>query len=86
MERRDLLSLAAAIAAASTVSGSVAAKATPQGSSPGRPGRFIEAVDGTRLHYEDWGSGPPVVLVAPCALDSGWWEYEIAALRTGGYA
>lgn len=84
MERRDLFSLAAAVAVAATAPGSVGAKVIPERSSPAHPGRFIEAADGTRLHYEDWGSGPPVVFVAPWALDSGWWEYQIAALMGQG--
>ena len=46
--------------------------------------RFIAARDGTSLFYRDWGKGPPVVFVAPWALPSDWWEYQIADLAGHG--
>jgi non-heme chloroperoxidase len=46
--------------------------------------RFIEARDGTSLFYKDWGQGPPVLFVAPWALPSDWWEYQMADLAGRG--
>jgi non-heme chloroperoxidase len=49
---------------------------------PGRP--FIETPDGTRLFYQDWGEGSPVVFCAPAWLTSGWWEYQTPFLTDQG--
>jgi non-heme chloroperoxidase len=46
--------------------------------------RFIQARDGTSLFYKDWGKGPPVLFVAPWALPSEWWEYQMADLAGRG--
>ncbi len=45
----------------------------------------IEAKDGTRLFYKDWGSGPPVVLLHGWPLDADMWEYQMPALTQAGY-
>src|SRR5262245_7777097 len=84
MERRDLFSLVGALAVGNTTLTSVSAKEHTEVAKPGGRPRFIESPDGTRLHYEDWGAGPTIVFVAPWALDSGWWEYQIAALTAQG--
>jgi non-heme chloroperoxidase len=41
---------------------------------------FIEARDGTRLFVSDWGTGRPLVFVAPWGLNSNWWEYQTTQL------
>ena len=64
MERRDLFSLAA-LAAGSSVFTHVAAKEHTQAPSSTRLRPVVQAADGTRLHYEDWGSGPTIVFIAP---------------------
>ncbi len=43
------------------------------------------AADGTALHYPDFGSGAPVVLVHAWSLSSSMWEYRAQALLTAGY-
>jgi non-heme chloroperoxidase len=48
-----------------------------------RPSRF-QTADATELYFEDWGTGRPVVFVAPWALSSAWWEYQIAGLTAAG--
>ena len=83
MERRDLFSLAA-LAVGSSALTRVSAKEHTQTPSSTRLRPVVQAADGTRLHYEDWGSGPTIVFIAPWALDSGWWEYEVAALMGQG--
>lgn len=46
---------------------------------------WIEASDGTRLFYKDWGSGPPVVFVHAWSLQSAMWEYQVQAFLAAGY-
>jgi non-heme chloroperoxidase len=48
----------------------------------GRP--FIDAPDGTRLFYQDWGTGSPVVFCAPAWLPSDWWEHQTPYLTDHG--
>jgi non-heme chloroperoxidase len=45
----------------------------------------LNAPDGTRLAYSDVGSGAPVLLLHGWSLDSGMWEYQVAALVEAGY-
>lgn len=82
MRRRDLLGSMAAAAAVLTASGASAGAAPPP---PSGRRRDIVTDDGTRLHYRDWGSGRPIVLVAPWALSSRWWDYHLAALGASGF-
>lgn len=41
---------------------------------------FIEAADKAKIAFRDWGTGRPVVFVAPWALCSDWWDYHITSL------
>jgi pimeloyl-ACP methyl ester carboxylesterase len=45
----------------------------------------IEAPDGTNLFYQDWGKGNPILFLAPWALNSNWWEYQIPFLTEEGF-
>lgn len=45
---------------------------------------LIETRDGVSLFYRDWGTGRPVVFAAPWAMDSDWWEYQMAFLTSQG--
>jgi non-heme chloroperoxidase len=45
---------------------------------------FIETADKTTLFYNDWGSGPPVVLIHGWPLDSDMWEYQSTFLASQG--
>jgi pimeloyl-ACP methyl ester carboxylesterase len=45
----------------------------------------FETSDLTRLHYEDWGDGPPVVFLSSWALSSRMWQYQMAALADQGF-
>jgi pimeloyl-ACP methyl ester carboxylesterase len=53
-------------------------------SPPRRKTPFIDARDGTSLFYRDWGTGKPAVFVAPWALNSDWWEYQMTHLADRG--
>ena len=92
MHRRSLLkSIAAIVASTGLVAASKAnepgngslltpapAEKKPQAK------QFIEAADGTNLFFRDWGTGRPLVFVAPWALNSAWWEYQMADLAGRG--
>ena len=41
---------------------------------------FFSATDGTRLYYQDWGTGPALVFLHSWLLHSGAWEYQFHAL------
>jgi non-heme chloroperoxidase len=45
---------------------------------------FIEVHDGTRLHYADWGSGKPLLLIHGWAIGAAMWEYQIPSLIASG--
>ncbi|GAA3186450.1 alpha/beta fold hydrolase [Nonomuraea roseoviolacea] len=46
---------------------------------------FFETSDGTRLAYEDYGQGRPIVFVASAMLCSDMWEYQIPYFVDRGY-
>ncbi len=46
---------------------------------------FFQANDGTALHYKDWGSGRPVVLLHGWPLSSDHWEYQSVPLAEAGF-
>lgn len=46
---------------------------------------FIDAKDGTKLYYKDWGTGRPVVLIHGWPLDADMWEYQMPALTEAGF-
>src|SRR4030095_12591466 len=78
MHRRDVFRSAMA---AMTGLGARSSQPLP---SPPRP-RFIEASDGTRLFYRDWGTGFPIVFAAPWGLNADWWDYHMTAASDQGF-
>jgi len=46
---------------------------------------FVTTQDGTRLFYNDWGSGSPVVLIHGWPLNSDMWEYNARVLAEAGH-
>lgn len=46
---------------------------------------FIETADATRLYYEDWGQGAPIVFVHGWPLSGGMWEYQTVPLTRAGF-
>jgi non-heme chloroperoxidase len=90
MDRRDLLQALAVVAGDGVVRAAPeAAAAAPAQKQPIikpqiRRRSFFVTPDGTSLFYKDWGSGPPVLFVPPWALNSDWWEYQIAYLTGQG--
>lgn len=45
----------------------------------------ITMLDGTRIHYKDWGSGTPIVLSHGWPLCSDSWEGQMLFLAANGY-
>lgn len=46
---------------------------------------FFETADGTRIAYQDYGQGRPIVFVASWALSSDMWEYQIPFFVEQGF-
>ncbi|MFC3984040.1 alpha/beta fold hydrolase [Streptosporangium jomthongense] len=46
---------------------------------------YFETADGTRLAYEDYGTGKPIVFVASWALGADMWEYQVPFFVEQGY-
>jgi pimeloyl-ACP methyl ester carboxylesterase len=83
MRRRSLLTSIAAGAATSALMAADAVK-SKAGVSNTKGREFIEARDGTGLFYRDWGTGKPMVFVAPWAMNSRWWEIHMFRLTEEG--
>ena len=45
----------------------------------------VQARDGTSIHYDDWGAGPPVVLIHGWPVHADMWEYQAGHLVDAGY-
>jgi len=45
----------------------------------------LHSTDGTRLAYEDYGQGAPLVFLASWALNADMWEYQIPYFAERGY-
>jgi non-heme chloroperoxidase len=71
--------LAAERISASPEPGTTAAQTSRRAARRFRP-PYIECADGARLAYRDYGTGSPMLFVAPWALSSGWWDYQITHL------
>ena len=86
MDRRGVLkSVMSTVGGAGLIAasgGAVVAEEQTSRVSPtkGRPVAFIESRDGVGLFYRDWGTGSPLVFLAPWGMDSDWWEYQMAYL------
>jgi non-heme chloroperoxidase len=46
---------------------------------------YFETVDGTRLAYEDYGTGEPVFFAASWSLAADMWEYQVPFFVEQGY-
>jgi non-heme chloroperoxidase len=84
MDRRNVLKSAAstALGAGLLASGTTIAVGAPREGS--RTADFIDAADGTKLSFTDWGDGRPVVFVHAWALPSPMWDYQRGPLSERG--
>ncbi|HEY3951226.1 alpha/beta fold hydrolase [Phenylobacterium sp.] len=80
MNRRNLIE-AAMLTAGAAATLAATAEAAPRRARPAT----IRTNDGLALAYEDWGSGPPVVLVHSWALQKAMWRQQIPALTQAGF-
>ena len=55
----------------------------PQSAARRRP--FVEAADGTRLAWFEWGKGPPLLFLHSWAMATQMWDYEFARFADAGY-
>ena len=46
---------------------------------------FFETQDGTHIHYNDWGTGQPVILIHGWPLNADMWEYQSVHLADHGH-
>ena len=46
---------------------------------------YIESGDGTRLAYQDYGAGAPIVFLAGSFLNGDMWEYQVPFFLDRGY-
>jgi pimeloyl-ACP methyl ester carboxylesterase len=46
---------------------------------------FIEAHDGTRLYWTQWGSGRPILFLNSAGLTTQMWDYQMVAFADQGY-
>lgn len=46
---------------------------------------FVTAADGTRLAYEDYGTGAPIVFVAGWSLSSDMWDHQVPWFVDAGF-
>jgi pimeloyl-ACP methyl ester carboxylesterase len=80
MNRRNLIE-AAMLTAGAAATLAATAEAAPKRARPAT----IQTNDGLALAYEDWGSGPPIVLVHSWALNKTMWRQQIPALIDAGF-
>src|SRR5258708_4698044 len=86
MKRRSALKSMMAAFTAAFARGSVTLEGEkPPSVTPLRSRPMIETRDGTRLHFRDWGTGRPIVFVAPWGLCSDWWDTPVMDLSERGW-
>ena len=90
MNRREALgSVALAIASSKLLPAGVGSVNAPAvaGERPQPQSRqpFIDTRDGTRIHFRDWGTGRPIIFVAPWGLCSDWWDIPVTILSERGW-
>jgi non-heme chloroperoxidase len=90
MKRREVLNSLAVAGAASAVG--MQSRATEPSSRGTRSistrtvvAPFVEAPDGTRLYWTQWGFGRPILFLNSAALTTQMWDYQMTAFADHGY-
>jgi non-heme chloroperoxidase len=83
--RRKLLVRAAGAAAGAGLAAASAAASAAPAKAASHGVDSITVKDGTRIHYKDWGSGPPVVFSHGWPLQGDAWEDQMMFLASHGY-
>jgi non-heme chloroperoxidase len=81
---KSVLSTFAGASLPSTRAAATLPNETRTSKTQGQSTAFLMANDGTALFYRDWGTGSPLVFLAPWGLHSDWWEYQMAYLSAHG--
>lgn len=74
-----------AIGVAAATAGQPAQAQSGNAETTRRSRSWIEAKDGAKLFYRDWGDGSPVVFCHPWALNADIWEYQLVELSEQGF-
>jgi non-heme chloroperoxidase len=89
MQRREILNaLAVAGATVPAAMLSEAAASSSRGTASATRttvAPFIEAHDGTRLYWTQWGGGRPILFLNSLGLTTRMWDYQMAAFADQGY-
>jgi pimeloyl-ACP methyl ester carboxylesterase len=89
MQRRQILNAlavagAAVPAAALSEAGEPSSRATAS-TTRSTVAPFIEAHDGTRLYWTQWGGGRPILFLNGWGLTTQMWDYQMVAFADQGY-
>ena len=89
MQRRELMSTLVAAGAGGVLSaGSTATARSSRNAAPitnAGDSHFIQAHDGTRLYWTQWGAGLPILFLNSAGMPAQMWYYQIAAFADQGY-
>jgi non-heme chloroperoxidase len=93
VSRRDMLTGAAGVLAASALSAPVLAAASKAGATPRNPAQptaarsmpFITTKDGAEIYYKDWGKGQPIVFHHGWPLSADDWDSQMLFILDHGY-
>ena len=89
MQRRELMSTLVAAGAGGVLSaGSTAtARSSRNAASITKAveSHFIQAQDGTRLYWTQWGAGRPILFLNSAGMPAQMWDYQMAAFADQGY-
>jgi pimeloyl-ACP methyl ester carboxylesterase len=89
MQRRELMSTLVAAGAG----GAFSTRSTATARSSGTPAsiakaadtHFIQANDGTRLYWTQWGAGRPILFLNSAGMTTQMWDYQMVALADQGH-
>ena len=89
MQRREVLNILA-VAGATVPAAMLSEAAAPSSRATTSTTRttiapFVEAHDGTRLYWTQWGSGRPILFLNSAGLTTQMWDYQMVAFADQGY-
>ena len=92
VSRRQMLTGAAAVLAASTLNSPILARSATDGAphkrnqpTGAKTMSFVTTKDGTEIYYKDWGSGQPIVFHHGWPLSSDDWDAQMLFFLEHGY-
>jgi non-heme chloroperoxidase len=89
MQRREMMKTLVGTAVAGTITVESGAATPSRGDVRPAPRNvvapFVEARDGTRLYWTQWGSGRPILFLNSAGMSTQMWDYQMVALAEHGY-